>query len=136
MPTKVYDLMIILDPNRYVQDQAGVSSQVPDLILKLGGEILVSRLWNEQRLAYPIDGHRKGVYWLVLFRLDTQKVAELNEAMRISETILRSLLIDVDPRLVEQIAAHYRGGGQRPRAAEPVAAGAVTGEDVEMDGEM
>jgi len=40
-----------------------------------GGEILVSRLWEERRLAYSINGQRKGVYWLVYFRLDGNRLA-------------------------------------------------------------
>jgi len=37
-------------------------------VKSVGGELLASRLWNEQKLAYPINGHRKGAYWLTYFR--------------------------------------------------------------------
>ena len=46
--------MFIYDSNRYAKDPGGISKLADDLIAKHGGEILVSRLWNEQRLAYPI----------------------------------------------------------------------------------
>jgi len=61
--------MFILDSNRFGRDPDGVSGQISELIEKLGGEILVSRLWEERRLAYPIKGQRKGTYWLTYFRL-------------------------------------------------------------------
>ena len=49
MTTNVYEGMFILDSNRYARDPAGVSGQVVEMIQKLGGEILVSRLWEERR---------------------------------------------------------------------------------------
>jgi small subunit ribosomal protein S6 len=109
--------MIILDPNKYAQDPSGMGSQIPNLIGKFGGEVLVSRLWNEQKLAYPIDGHRKGTYWLTYFRLEAGKLTEFNREISINETILRSLTLKVEPRLVEALVAHAKGEG-KPKAAE------------------
>ena len=54
--SNVYEGMFLLDSNRYSRDAAGVSKQITDLIEKSDGEVLVSRLWSEQRLAYPIEG--------------------------------------------------------------------------------
>ncbi len=59
MPANVYEGMFILDSNRYGRDPEAVSNQIPAMIEKLGGEMLVSRLWEERRLAYPIKGHAK-----------------------------------------------------------------------------
>jgi small subunit ribosomal protein S6 len=56
--------MLIYDSNSYARDPAGVGGKIAKIIGNFGGEVLVSRLWNEQRLAYPIKGHRKGTYWL------------------------------------------------------------------------
>ena len=117
MAQNVYECMVIFDSNKYAQDPGGVSSQIPETIAKLGGEVLVSRLWNEQKLAYPIDGHKKGTYWLTYFRLDSQKVVEFNREIRINETIVRDMTLKVDPRLVDALVEHAKGGG-KSRAAE------------------
>lgn len=101
--------MFILDPNRYARDPSGVSAQIPAMIEKAGGEVLVSRLWNEQRLAYPIQGHRKGAYWLTYFRMETAKVVEFDRDCRLNENVLRNLTLRVEPRLVETLVAHARG---------------------------
>jgi small subunit ribosomal protein S6 len=114
----VYECMIILDPNKYAQDPSGMGSQIPKLVDRFGGEVLVSRLWNEQKLAYPIDGHRKGTYWLTYFRLEAGKLTEFNREIGINETILRSLTLKVEPRLVEALVAHAKGEG-KPKAVEP-----------------
>jgi small subunit ribosomal protein S6 len=122
LPTNVYECMLIFDSNKYAQDMAGVSGAVNDLVTKAGGEVLVSRLWNEQKLAYPIGHHRKGTYWLMYFRLDGSKLAPINAALRINESVLRSLTLKVEPRLVDALVAHASGTA-KPRAAEqPVGA--------------
>jgi small subunit ribosomal protein S6 len=117
--------MVILDSNKYAQDPGGLAGLVPGLVGKCGGEVLVSRLWNEQKLAYPIDGHKKGTYWLTYFRLDSQKLTEFSRELRINEVVLRQLTLKVEPRLVDALVEHAKGGG-KPKApetpAEPAAA--------------
>ena len=56
----VYEGMYILDTNRYGRDPEGVSGQIPAMVEKLGGEMLVSRLWEERRLAYPSRANARG----------------------------------------------------------------------------
>jgi small subunit ribosomal protein S6 len=120
LATSVYETMFILDSNRYARDPNGVSGQIPELIQKLGGEVLVSRLWNEQKLAYPINGQ----YWLAYFKLDGSKLAEYNNQLRINESVLRSLTIKIDPRLVEPLVAHARGAKSMVKPPEPKPAAA------------
>ncbi|HTM55581.1 MAG TPA: 30S ribosomal protein S6 [Pirellulales bacterium] len=122
MAVNVYEGMFILDSNRYARDAAGVSGQIPDMITKLGGEMLASRLWEERRLAYPIDGHRKGAYWLAYFKLDSGQIAPLTRQCQLSESILRTLFLKVEPRIVDALVSHALAG---PQARRPVEAPAV-----------
>ena len=92
MATNVYEGMFLLDSNRYARDPGGVSNEINQIVQKCGGEILVSRLWAEQRLAYPIDGHRKGTYWLTYFKLDSNSQPQLVRACQLAESILRNLI--------------------------------------------
>ena len=109
MAEQVYEGMFILDSNHYAKDAAGTSGGVTEIIEKNGGELLASRLWSEQKLAYPIDGHRKGAYWLTYFRIDTERLTDINRAVRLNDSILRSLVIKIEPRLVEPMVAHALG---------------------------
>jgi small subunit ribosomal protein S6 len=104
----VYEGLLILDPNRYGHDPKGVSEQVPALIEKHGGEILVSRLWEERRLAFPIKGQRKGAYWLIYFRLDGEQLSEVKKQCQINDNLLRQLFLKVEPRIVDALVEHAR----------------------------
>ncbi len=118
LTSNVYECMFILDSNRYARDPNGVAGQIPHMIEEFGGEVLASRLWNEQRLAYPINGHRKGAYWLTYFRMNTEKVVSFNRACRLNENVVRNLTLRVDPRLVDTLVAHARG--EAPPKPRPV----------------
>jgi len=118
----VYEGMFIFDSNRYARDQVGISGQIAEMVQKLGGEVLASRMWEERRLAYPIDGHRKGTYWLCYFKLDSGQLVALNRQCQLSESILRNLVLKVDPRIADALVSHALAGTivQR-RAPEPAA---------------
>lgn len=105
----VYECMHILDSNRYARDPSGVQESVDSTVTKLDGEILVSRLWNEQKLAYLVDGHRKGTYWLSYIRIEGSRLVELERAFQLNENVLRSLTLRLDERLVDPMVAHARG---------------------------
>ena len=109
MPQRVYEGMFLFDSNKYARNPNEVSAAVTDAIEKCGGEILVSRLWAEQKLAYPINGQRKGTYWLTYFRMDSQRREELNRAFRLNTDILRELVLAVDKRLVDTLVEHASG---------------------------
>jgi small subunit ribosomal protein S6 len=111
--------MFILDSNKYAKDPGKASGNVAQLIQKCGGEVLVSRLWVEQKLAYPIQGHRKGTYWLAYFRLDHDKVPLFRRECQLNENILRQLLLKVDPRLVETLVSHAQGKTVTPASDAP-----------------
>lgn len=106
MATANYECLFLFDSNHYARDPGGVAATVQDMITNAGGEILVSRLWAEQRLAFPIDGHNKGTYWLVIFKLDTLKLKEINRTCQLNESLLRFLFTRLDARLVDALVAH------------------------------
>jgi len=102
----VYEGLFILDPNRYARDAAGVSGRVNQILEEQGGDVLVSRLWDERRLAYPIKGSRKGTYWLTYFRCESTKLNEINRQLQIEDNVLRHLIIAVEPRIVDTLVSH------------------------------
>lgn len=111
MATNVYEGMFILDANRYGKDPDAASQKIVRMLEEPGGEVLVSRLWEERRLAYSIQGHRRGVYWLTYFRMDGRHIGHIRRDCQQSDLILRELILKVDPRIVERLVAHVQAGG-------------------------
>lgn len=140
MAVNAYEGLFIFDSNRYGRDPAGVSGQLETVIKEAGGEVLASRLWEERRLAYPIKRQRKGTYWLTYFKLDSLEIKNINRQFELSDTILRSLVLKVDPRILETLVSHATAKPEAPKPApEPAAesdaevADEVTETDVESE---
>jgi small subunit ribosomal protein S6 len=83
---------------------------------KFGGEVLASRLWDDGRkLTYPIDGHKKGTYWLTYFNMESTRLHEVNRECRINENMLRHLFVKLDARVAPELVRVARGEAQ-PRS--------------------
>jgi len=120
-----YEGMYILDSNRYGRDPDAVSGQIREMIEGIGGKILVSRVWEERRLAYPIRGQRKGTYWLTYSWLDGKRLPEIERKCQLNDNILRALFLKIDPRIIDALVAHAQ--------AEPAAPGAEEKDEAAKD---
>ena len=105
----VYECMFIFNANAYARNPAAAQKAVEELLGSVDGEILASRLYLEQKMAYPIKGHRKGAYWLAYARIESSRIAKLNRSTQLNDSILRHLFVKLDPRLVDPMVAVARG---------------------------
>jgi len=118
MATKVYEGLFILDSDLYAKGADEVSSQVASIVEQLGGEVLLSRYWDERKLAFPIEGHRRGTYWLTYFRIEPSAIKDLTRQYRLSDSIIRFLIVAVEPRLVDTLVEHAKAGHLHARQTE------------------
>ena len=118
--TNVYEAMVIFDSNRFARERAALPAEVEKMIKSSEGDVLVSRLWEERRLAYAINGQRKGTYWLIYFRGPSSMLTSLNRQWELHDGILRHLVLKVHPHLVEAVLEHAKAGPTQPA---PVAVG-------------
>jgi small subunit ribosomal protein S6 len=110
MAEKVYEGLFIFDSDLYARAPEEISSQVATIVEQLGGEVLLSRLWDERKLEYPIKGHRRGTYWLSYFKIDPEAVKNLTRQFQLSDSVIRFLIVAVEPRLVDTLVEHARAG--------------------------
>jgi small subunit ribosomal protein S6 len=99
MPANVYECMFLLDPNKVAGDVPAAAKQLHSLLERHQAELLAGRPWDERRLSYAVDGHKKGLYYLTYFRAEGKNVAPLEGDIHLNEMILRHLIIKVDPKL-------------------------------------
>ncbi len=103
--------------------------EVEHILHRANAEILHVRKWDERRLAYPVDGQKRGVYVLTLFKCEGPKVAGVERDVQLSENILRVLIIkadhlalqDIEQMVPQQPAADDHGmrGHRRPHDRQP-----------------
>lgn len=91
---RAYELAFIvrMDPNQAVIDEA--VQQVQDWVEadEMGNITSIDR-WGQRRLAYEIDKQRDGYYVIMHVDIDPAALPEIEENLKLSNAILRYLLI-------------------------------------------
>jgi len=103
LAVNTYEGMFLLDSAKTTVSWDDSVKQVHDILNKHQSEIMASRQWDERRLAYPVDGHKKGTYLLTYFKADGSNLKEIVADCHLSEIILRELILKVHPKLVDHL---------------------------------
>src|SRR4051794_8510103 len=103
LPVNTYEGMFLLDSTKVAVSWDDSVKHVHDILSKHQSEIVASRQWDERRLAYSVDGHKKGTYLLTYFKADGTTVKEIVADCHLSDVILRELILKVHPKLVDHL---------------------------------
>jgi len=109
-----YEAMFLLGPSGQSEPNTALNL-CRQIIERHGGEILALKRWDERKLAYEIEGQKRGTYILSLFRAAGSAVAGIERDVRLSEEILRVLVLRADHLSKEEIEA---AEPQRPEPRE------------------
>jgi small subunit ribosomal protein S6 len=88
-----YEVVVVLSPEIGDDAVEGSIEKVQQSITTRGGEIVEVKHWGRRRLAYPIKRHMEGNYVESLVRLDPEQVSSLEANLRISEEVIRHLIV-------------------------------------------
>jgi small subunit ribosomal protein S6 len=90
-----YELVVIISPE--VADDAldGVIDDISRFVSGKGGTVANVERWGKKKLAYPIKHFLEGNYVLAQLKLKPTLGKELEANLRISENVLRHLLVKV-----------------------------------------
>ena len=91
-----YELMLVLRPDLPDDKVQASLERTARAIAGGGGQIVKQAPWGRRRLAYPIDHHREGSYYVVLFEAPPEAIVELERGLLISEDVLRHLVTRVE----------------------------------------
>ena len=93
---RVYDLMLLIDPNAPEERRTSAVSEAESL-LSSGGEIVAQQDWGQRRMAYEIDHRPEAEYRLYQFNGDKDLLERLNQRLRINDAVLRFRIIKSKP---------------------------------------
>jgi small subunit ribosomal protein S6 len=93
-PVRNYELVIIFRAEMTKEKiEAGIE-HVTKIVTERGGTITSIEPWGKRKLAYPIKHQAEGVYNLIKFTAGSQTTKKLNADLRISEDVLRHLIVN------------------------------------------
>lgn len=93
---QLYEAMFLMDQSAMATDFQGGLDHVRQILERGEAEILSLRKWDERRLAYEIEGQKRGTYLLVLFRANPKQIANFERDVNLSEMILRAMFLRAD----------------------------------------
>ncbi len=105
MPRRMYEYLFLFDTGKTSGDVMAAVNALHATFEKHGAEILASRPWADQKLAYQIGHQKKGLYYLVYVRCDSQKVHEIEGDLKLNEQLLRFLTVVIDPKWEQDMLA-------------------------------
>jgi small subunit ribosomal protein S6 len=95
--------MFLLDSTKVAASWDDAVQHVHEILTKHQSEIVASRQWDERRLAYPVEGQKKGTYLLAFFRTDAANLKEITADCKLSDLVLRELVLKVHPKLADHL---------------------------------
>lgn len=91
---KDYESMIILKPQLSQDEAVSENEKAVTVITDNGGELIKTDSWGKRQLAYQIEKMSEGHYFINYFRMDSDNVKNLHRMYKISEAIIRFIIID------------------------------------------
>ena len=95
--------MFLVDSALAGSNWDGVNNTIKTILEKAGAEIVTMKKWDDRKLAYEIKGKGRGTYILCYFRADGGKIKDIESAVKLSEQIMRVLILNADKMTAEDM---------------------------------
>ena len=102
MQLRKYEGMFLFDP-AVTPEWEAVQAEMRRLLERANARIITLNKWDERRLAYEIRGRKRAIYALTYFEAPTDRIHELERDARLSEAVLRCLILDASYLTEEQM---------------------------------
>jgi len=100
---RIYEGMYLVDLS-LANDWSRAEAAIQRLMDRAGAKLLFCKKWDERRLAYEIQGRRRGAYILTFFKAPTTSIAGLERDVRLTDGFLRALILHREHMTEEKIA--------------------------------
>lgn len=109
-----YELTYIIKPDLDPAASAGVIERVNGFVTNDGGgTVSKTNPWGMRQLAYPIGRYREGQYVFSLVQIEPVSVARIEHRLRLTEDVLRFLLVRAEDETAgEPVTEDVMGGAE------------------------
>ena len=92
-----YELTVLIHPDLEADLETPLTT-VRDIVSNNGGKVVAEDNWGKKRLAYRIAKEDFAVYVHMEVELPAASVAKIDQTLNITDSVLRHLLVSVDPK--------------------------------------
>jgi small subunit ribosomal protein S6 len=94
-----YELTVLVHPDLEADLETALKT-VRDIVTNNKGKVVSEDNWGKKRLAYKIAKEDFAVYVQMVLELPAASVAKVDSTLNITDSILRHLLVGIDPKAV------------------------------------
>ena len=105
----LYEGMFLVGSSQFANDPEGTTAAILSILEKAGATIVAHRPWQDGKLAYEIEGHRKGLHYVVCFRMPSSGMDIVTRQCHLSEVVIRQLILNHSPELFNAMVDALNG---------------------------
>ena len=94
--------MLIVIPELDEEQVESTVGRFQTIIERTGGEVGGVNNWGRRKLAYEIDHHTDGFYYVMEFTAGERTLTELKRILRVSDDVLRHIIVKLPPTYAHQ----------------------------------
>ena len=103
-----YEMLYIIS-NKYSEDELKpIITNVEKVITDSNGKITYREDWGKKKFAYPIEHFQHGYYQFMEFDVAGESMKKINDVYRMSNEVLRHLIVFKPAKSVEEIEAEKK----------------------------
>ena len=91
-----YEVALIIRPEVEEEGQEEIIERLSQILIADGGQVANVEKWGRRRLAYPINKVNEGTYFFIQGQFSASVLSELERNVRLSESILRHMVLRTD----------------------------------------
>jgi len=99
-----YEAMFLLGQKGTAEPEAALN-MCRGIIERHGGQVIVLKKWDERKLAYEVGGQKRGTYIISFFRAPGGALGGIERDVKLSEDVLRVLVLRADHLNETEMAA-------------------------------
>src|SRR5215203_5618283 len=91
-----YEAMFLLPPAA-AMDQEGTGLRLcRSIIERHGGQVILIKKWDERKLAYEVNGQKRGTYVIAYFTAPGNQVGPIERDVKLNDQVLRVMITRAD----------------------------------------
>ena len=95
---KSYELLTIFKPNLDAEEVDKAIEKISSVVTEFGGSVASVDKSGRKKLAYEIQNFRDGFFTTTILSLPAEKIAEFKRQLRLNDTILRTMFMEVSQK--------------------------------------
>lgn len=118
-----YETLYVTRPDLKEEDLAKIQQKLLDSISANQGEVLRADKWAERELAYEIQDHKRGIYYILVFEALPEASKEVEKHLHFYNTdVLRFMTLKITEEAANKNKAQTKESTQSAEPAAPEAA--------------